>query len=99
DLTFVNITTGDDNAILFTAADQAAAFDAFISTNDLEKYRGKYLKRNDFLLPWLNQFDVRIAQEIMAPVGGRKHKLEISLDIVNFGNLLQRDWGIRQTLN
>lgn len=101
DLTFVPITSGSgaDQVVLFTADEQAAAFDKFIANNDLEQYRGEYLKRNDFLLPWLNQFDVRIAQEIMAPVAGRKHKLEISLDVVNFGNLLNKSWGVRQTLN
>lgn len=97
DLTFVDIVSGSE--VLFTAAEQATAFDAFVANNDLEQYRGQYLKRNDFLMPWLNRFDVRIAQEIMAPVAGRNHRLEISLDILNVGNLLKSDWGIQQTLS
>ncbi|MFB5946520.1 TonB-dependent receptor [Albibacterium profundi] len=97
DITFVDIT--NDDGVLFTAAEQAEAFDIYVAENDLEKYRGEYLERNNFLMPWLNRFDIRIAQEIMAPLGNRKHSLEISLDILNFGNLLNKEWGVQQTLN
>jgi len=101
DLTFVDIMSDSETnpVLLFTAAEQAEAFDAYIANNDLEQYRGQYLKRNDFLMPWLNRFDVRIAQEVMAPVAGRNQRLEISLDILNVGNLLKSDWGVQQTLS
>lgn len=98
DLTFVDITA-KDGSVLFTTAEQVTAFDQYISNNDLEPYRGQYLKRNDFLLPWLNRFDVRISQDLFTGMGGGSNKLQLSLDFINFGNLLKKEWGIRSQLN
>jgi hypothetical protein len=49
--------------------------------------------------PWVNEFDVSIAQSLGA-IGGLAgshvqslENLQIRLDIVNFGNLLNRNWG------
>ncbi|NJN26241.1 MAG: TonB-dependent receptor [Cyclobacteriaceae bacterium] len=83
----------------FTAAEQRAAFDKFIADNDLEEYRGDYAPRNAFLLPWLNRFDVRVLQDLFTDIGKRRNTLQLSLDIVNVGNLLSSDWGIRENLN
>ena len=40
---------------------------------------------------WVNQFDMRISQEIPGFMEG--HKAEIALDILNVGNLLNKKWG------
>ncbi len=91
----------DDNeqSRTFTSADQAAAFDLYASENGLDKYRGQYLPRNGFLRPWLNRFDVRILQDIYTNIGPRRHSLQFSADIINFGNLLNKAWGIQENLN
>lgn len=101
DLTFVDITTGSepDQTILFTAAEQASAFDNYISNNGLEKYRGQYLKRNNILMPWLNRFDIRVNQGLFAGLGGGRNNLQLSVDIINFGNLLNKHWGIQKAVN
>ncbi|GGZ21057.1 cell envelope biogenesis protein OmpA [Echinicola pacifica] len=83
----------------FTVAEQKAAFDAFVSENGLEKYRGEYLPRNGFLMPWLNRWDVRILQDLFTEIGSHKHTLQLSVDIVNVGNLLSKNWGVQQQLN
>ena len=97
DLTFVDIVSG--GSVVHTAAEQATAFDKYIADNDLEQYRGQYLDRNDFLMPWLNRFDVRINQELFTGMGGGKNNLQLSIDFINFGNLLNKNWGVRQQLN
>lgn len=98
DLNFVNITQG--NNVLFTADQQREAFDQFIAANGLEGYRGQILPRNEFLLPWLNRVDVRLAQDLFNDMTMKGDKLQITLDIVNFGNLLNSEWGIQdQILN
>jgi hypothetical protein len=39
----------------------------------------------------VNNVDVRVSQQL--PALSAKHKASISLDILNFGNLLNRRWG------
>ncbi len=94
---FAPITSGSgaNMTTLFTAAQQSAAFDQFIANNGLEEYRGQILPRNEFLLPWSNRFDVRIAQNIFTNMVQKGDKVAITLDVLNFGNLLNSDWGIQ----
>lgn len=89
---FVNIVSSGN--VVYTAAQQQEAFDQFIANNDLEKYRGQILPRNGFLLPWTNRFDVRLSQTIFKDMTMKGDKVQITLDIMNFGNLLNSDWGI-----
>jgi hypothetical protein len=98
DLNFVNINA-TSTAPAITAAEQRAAFDVFVSENDLEQYRGQYVPRNAFLQPWLNRFDIRLLQDFYTNVGGKRHTIQFSVDIVNFGNMLNSDWGIQSNLN
>ena len=78
-------------AQLATAAAQAQAFESFItSTPCLSEARGRILTRNACRNPWVNQFDVSFAQTL-SPV--RFQNLQLRLDIINFGNLLNRNWG------
>ena len=94
---FAPITSGSGATMttLFTAAQQSAAFDQFIADNGLEEYRGQILPRNEFLLPWSNRFDVRIAQNIFTNMVQKGDKVAITLDVLNFGNLLNSEWGIQ----
>lgn len=87
--------SGATATTLFTAAQQAEAFNKFIADNGLEKYRGQILPRNEFLLPWLNRVDVRIAQSLFTDMVQKGDKVQITLDVLNFGNLLNSDWGIQ----
>ena len=97
DIVFTDIVSSGN--VVFTAAQQAAAFDKYIADNDLEQYRGQYVPRNGYLMPWLSRFDVRVLQDVFTDIGARKNTLQLSLDIVNFGNLLNSDWGIQDNLS
>ncbi|MBD1422159.1 TonB-dependent receptor [Sphingobacterium chuzhouense] len=96
DLPLVDIV--NDGDVVKTAAEQRDALESFINENGLSKYKGKYLPRNAFLMPWLNRFDVRVLQDIFTNIGPRRHTLQLSLDVINFGNLLSKSSGIRSTL-
>ena len=85
--------------VAFTAAEQRQALADFVSENGLSKYQGQYLPRNAFLMPWLNRFDVRVLQDVFTNIGPRRHTLQLSLDVINFGNLLNSGWGIQSRLN
>ena len=40
---------------------------------------------------WVNNFDVRMSQEL--PGFMKDHKASFTIDILNFGNLLNKKWG------
>lgn len=91
DLFYVPAGPGD---VLWTggAEMEQAFFDWMAeSAPELNAYRGQVAPANEFRAGWTNTFDVRISQEIPAFFEG--HKAEIALDIMNFGNLLNEDWG------
>jgi hypothetical protein len=72
------------------AAALRAAMDSFIDQQDLEGYRGRIVPRNSGRSPWLSTLDLRFAQEL--PIWGRARG-ELTLDIENFANMINSDWG------
>lgn len=97
DLDFVDIVQNGN--VIYSADEQRVAFDRYVTENGLEKYRGGYVPRNAFLSPWLNRVDIRVLQDLFTDIAGKRNTLQMSVDIVNFGNLLNRNWGIQQNLN
>jgi hypothetical protein len=78
-------------------AAQAAAFDAYVDGDEyLSSRRGNYTERNAGELPWLTRFDLTIAQDFFIRVGskGKKNAIQVRLDIMNFGNMLNNKWGV-----
>jgi hypothetical protein len=57
----------------------------------LKKSAGGVVGRNTDFSPWTNSFDLRIAQEL--PGFWKGHKSSFTIDIFNFGNLLNKKWG------
>lgn len=90
DLFYMPSGPGD---VLFTGgAEMERAFWEYVAQNPgLLRYRGGNAKRNGERMPWVNNFDVRISQELPGFMSG--HKSEIWLDIMNVGNLINKDWG------
>jgi hypothetical protein len=84
----------------YTAQQQSDIFMNYIDNDPYLKTRkGKYAERNGAKLPWRNQFDVRIVQEVFKNVGSTKNSFEFTADIFNFGNLLNSKWGTVQFAN
>ena len=69
----------------------ATAFNAFIDSSGLGKYRGKVAPRNAFTSKWFTRFDLHIAQEL--PTGIGKSRLELFADVENFTNFINKKWG------
>ncbi|ALL05139.1 hypothetical protein AQ505_06305 [Pedobacter sp. PACM 27299] len=77
-----------------TPAEQWTALDNYISNDPyLSKHRGEYTARNAARMPWEHQFDVRIMQDLGGMIKDTKNRLQLSVDIINFGNLLNKAWG------
>ncbi len=80
------------NSATQTAAQAEAAFWAIVDGNrELTAARGGIAGRNTSFAPWVNTFDVRFSQEL--PGFAKSHKATFVLDILNFGNLLNKRWG------
>lgn len=78
----------------FTPAQQAAAWDAFIAQDPyLSKHRGEYAVRGAAFLPWVHRIDFAMTQDIKFKWGGQIHKFQLRADVLNFSNLLNKNWG------
>ncbi len=83
----------------FTAAEQAAAWDAYIAQDRyLSKRRGEYAERGAVFLPLVHRADLSVTQGIFRSFGGARHAFQLRLDIDNFTNLVNSDWGVGQRL-
>ncbi len=84
-------------ATTVTAAEQWAAFDKFIAQDAyLSANRGKIAERFGAINPWFSNIDLKILQDIKLDLGSRPHTFQVSLDILNVGNMLNSNWGVRQ---
>lgn len=90
DLFYVPAGPGD---VVFTggAAMESAFFDFLADNPELARFAGGVVPRNSATSRFVNTFDLSIKQELPGFLAG--NKAEISLDILNFGNLLNKDWG------
>lgn len=96
EMNFGNITNAS-GTVLFTPAQQAAAWNAFIDQNPyLSKRRGQYAQRGAAFLPFETRVDLNLTQEVFLKAFGRTHRFQIRGDVLNFGNLLDKDWGVGQ---
>jgi len=83
----------DANDINLTNASDWDALDAFIKQDKyLSENRGEIAERNGLLNDWFTNLDLRILQNI----GVAGQKFQVSLDILNFGNLISDKWGVRK---
>ena len=93
DLIYIPSSASEIN---LTNSSDWAALDAFISQDKyLSKHRGEIAERNGLLNEWFTNLDLRVLQNI----GIAGQKFQVSLDILNFGNLINDGWGVRQTAN
>jgi hypothetical protein len=72
-------------------ADQQAAFERYITSTDcLNRQRGRILTRNSCRSPWTNTVNLSVRQAL-PPILGQA--ITVQLDVFNFLNLLNADWG------
>jgi len=88
DLLFVPANPGDVQ--LTDPAEEAAFFDLVNSTPCLSRFSGGTVTRGHCRSPNTKSFDVKISQEIPGFGYGTG---EIFFNILNFGNLINDDWG------
>lgn len=80
--------SGDTDAQQRQALRDYIAQDEYLSAN-----QGNYAEKYGALSPWFSRWDLRLLQDI--GMGGER-KFQISLDVLNVGNLISSKWGVRQ---
>jgi hypothetical protein len=91
EINLVPLTVG---GVTTSPADQWKNLNAFIENDPyLSSRRGQYAERNGAETPWEHQIDLRISQDLATNIGNKKHGLQLTFDIFNFTNLLNKDWG------
>ncbi|MDN5287478.1 MAG: TonB-dependent receptor [Mucilaginibacter sp.] len=62
----------------------------------LSQHRGQYAQRNGAILPTYKRLDLHFAQDFFIKSGKVKNTIEVTFDVINFTNLLNRNWGLYQ---
>ena len=94
EMNFVTFTAGTNT---FTAEQQATAFEAFIAQDKyLSAHRGEYAQRGAVFLPLLHKLDMSVTQDVFKDIKGKRNAGQFRIDIQNFGNMLNSDWGVSQ---
>ena len=84
-------TTFSTGGVSYTPQQQSDAFYAFINSTDcLKSQRGRIMDRNSCQSPWTNEFDISIEQAFRTIRG---QNVSLRFDVINFGNLLNKNWG------
>ena len=94
-------TSSELNQMQFSDPAHAAAFESYIQQDDyLSERRGQYVERYGALAPWRGKWDLKILQDFNFNVSEEKQNtIQLSLDILNVGNLINSDWGVVQQPN
>lgn len=94
------LLTQDNSGDTRTTAQIYAQLDAFISQDPyLSKHRGQVVERGAALAPYFNQFNFNFTQDFYINVKGKRNTLRFTADVINLGNLLNRNWGLFQSTN
>jgi hypothetical protein len=72
-------------------ADEESRFWDTVNQFGLNQYAGSVVPRNSFFAPWTNNFDLRFSQQL--PGFFKGNKVHLILDVLNVGNLINKDWG------
>lgn len=93
-MTFISLI--DINGVLQNAAAQRQALKSYIAQDEyLNGLRGQYTEKYGGETPWNTQIDLRILQDFILNAKN-KQTLQLSLDFVNLGNLINSKWGVRE---
>ena len=82
---------GSDQVVFRGGAAEEARFWEIVNAEGLAGYQGRAVGRNSGRSSWTNNFDLRVRQELPGFMEG--HNAEIVLDILNVGNLINKEWG------
>ena len=81
----------DASEINLTDPSQWEALNKFIEDDKyMSSHRGQYAEKNASKTPFTSKFDLKFLQD----VGFKNHKFQISFDVFNIANLINKNWGV-----
>lgn len=83
------ITDTRTPAVIWNQLNNFIQQDPYMSAN-----RGKVAERNAAVAPWFKRLDLNVTQDIYFKTGKNRHTLRLTFDIINFGNFLNKNWGV-----
>ena len=87
----------DINGNTQSAATQRQTLKNFIAQDEyLSQRRGEYTEKYGGETPWYGQLDLRILQDLNFKRSKQSSTLQLSIDFINLGNLLNSEWGVRK---
>lgn len=93
-------TSAEIATMAFTGVGQSTAYNNYINQDDyLSGRRGQYAERYGALSPWVGRWDLKIMQDYnfkFSSASEKKNTIQFSVDVLNFGNLINSDWGLVQ---
>jgi len=91
EINLVDYSVGDN---VVTAAQQWENLNNLIEDDKyLSNNRGSYAEKNGAWSPFGTYFDIAVRHDFGLNLGGQRHRFQVSLDIANFGNMLNPNWG------
>jgi hypothetical protein len=93
EINLVDLVIGD---VIVSPDDQWQQLNAFIEQDPyLSEHRGEIAERNGGINPWFTNLDLRVLQDFIVS----DHTFQVSFDMLNVGNFINSDWGVREVVN
>ncbi len=87
-------TESEMSTMLWADDTSASAFNDYIESDKyLQMNRGKFAERNSHSLPFVHRLDLHFAQSFYFSKSSSR-RVDLSLDVANLTNLLNRSWGL-----
>jgi len=82
------------SGVTYTPQQQKDAFEQYITNNNyLSSRRGMFAERNGDRLPFTKVLDLKVAQDVNIKMGKNRYQFQITYDVFNFSNMINRSWG------
>lgn len=89
----------DDSEINFSSDADRKAFWAFVNQDKyLKNHKGEYAGAYSARAPFVHRFDFRWAHDFDFKISSTTNRLQLSLDIMNVGNLFNSKWGVAKNM-
>jgi len=99
----IYVPTDDEvatNQFRFISADDKTRFMDYVHADDyLKNQQGKYAEAYSVYSPWAHRVNFSYKHDFAFKAGNNEHKLQLSFDILNVGNLFNSSWGVSKYLN
>ena len=89
----------DDSEIQFASDADRQAFWPFVEQDKyLKNHKGEYAEAYGARAPFVHRFDFRWAHDFDVKIGNTLNRLQLSVDIMNVGNLFNSKWGVAKNM-